>query len=51
METETIWDAYRRYQITGKVVSRGDKGLTIEDSRGVRHYATFDRIVKEGEKR
>lgn len=42
----TIWDAYRREQYEGKIVQRGEKGLTIEDSQGVRRYATLDRIVE-----
>lgn len=47
MTKATIWDAHRRNQITGRVVQRGAAGLTIEDSVGVRLYATNDRIIEE----
>lgn len=31
--------------VTGTIVKRYDKGLTIDDERGVRHYATLDRVI------
>jgi hypothetical protein len=41
----TILDAYRRVQITGKLVKTYPLGLTIDDDGDVRHYATFDRVI------
>lgn len=38
-------DPYRRYIITGKVVQEGEKGKTLEDERGVRHYIITDRLI------
>lgn len=31
--------------VTGFIVKRYEKGLTIDDERGVRYYATFDRVI------
>ena len=32
-------------EVTGTIVKRYEKGMTIDDERGVRHYATLDRVV------
>jgi hypothetical protein len=43
----TIKDAVTGQLVTGKIVSRHDKGLCIDDQNGVRYYATTDRVLKE----
>lgn len=45
MNQVTIWDAWFTRQTTGKLVKEWPNGVTIDDERGVRHYATHDRIV------
>lgn len=42
-----IWDAWRRHQITGRLVKKYPLGLTIDDQDGIRHYATFDRVIDD----
>lgn len=34
-------------RVTGKLIKRYQHGLTIDDERGVRYYATFDRVICE----
>lgn len=41
----TIRDARTGQHITGRHVRDYSNGLTIEDSRGVLHYATTDRVI------
>lgn len=45
MDQITIVDAYRVRQITGKLVKQYPLGITIDDARDIRHYATFDRVM------
>lgn len=46
MDTSVIiLDAYRQHRITGQFVKRWPDGVTIDDARGIRHFATFDRVV------
>lgn len=42
----TIKNASNGTLITGKVANEYEKGLTIEDSRGIIYYATFDRVLE-----
>ena len=44
-DTATIYDAWRTHTITGKIIKFYPLGITIDDDRGVRHYATFDRVI------
>jgi len=47
MAKAVVFDAYLRNRVEGKVVGRSLKGITIEDVKGVRLYATFDRIISD----
>lgn len=42
----TIRDARTGQHITGRHIRDYSNGLTIEDSRGVLHYATTDRVIR-----
>jgi hypothetical protein len=41
----TIVDASTGRHVTGSLVKRYPKGVTIDDARQIRHYATLDRVV------
>lgn len=43
--TVTVFCHSTPYKVTGKIVQRGLKGLTVEDIGGRRAYATFDRVT------
>lgn len=43
-ETATVLDAWGRHPVTGKVVLVRDTGIAVDDVRGVRYWATRDRI-------
>lgn len=47
MDRAVVWDARHTVKIEGKVVQRGEKGITIEDANGVRLYATTDRVISD----
>lgn len=42
-----IVDATTGEIIEGKLLKRYPFGLTIEDARDVRHYATYDRVLSD----
>ncbi len=42
--TVQTYDGTKFVNVTGNVVKRYGKGLTIEDKRGVIYYATFDKV-------
>ena len=46
----TIIDAWRVKTHTGKLIKRYPLGLTIDDDRGVRYYATYDRVLSDPER-
>ena len=43
-DTATVVDAWGRNPVTGKVVLVRQTGIAIDDARGVRIWATTDRI-------
>jgi hypothetical protein len=44
--TVTVYIGNDTYRVTGAVKREYPKGLTVEDERGVIHYATFDRVQR-----
>lgn len=51
MNQVTIIDASTGRHVTGKLIKHYPNGLTIEDDRDVRYYATTDRVIHDGTKR
>lgn len=49
--TVTVYNGSSWQSVTGTIQREYPKGLTIEDERGVIHYATFDRVEREEELR
>ena len=47
--TVTVYNCGDKQRVTGRIKQEYPKGLTIEDERGVVHYATFDRVEREKE--
>ena len=47
MQQITILDASTGRRVTGKLIKRYSQGLTIEDSREIRYYATTDRVLAD----
>lgn len=45
--TVTVYNGHDRHTITGTVCKEYANGLTIEDDRGVRWYATNERVQRE----
>jgi hypothetical protein len=46
MFTGSAWQLF-----SGTIVKRYEKGLTIDDANGVRHYATWDRVTEQDQLR
>jgi hypothetical protein len=44
-QTVTILDASTGRHIAGKLIKQYAKGVTIEDARDIRYYATLDRVI------
>lgn len=45
MEYATIWDAWRRYKIRGKLIKRTALGIVIEERNEIRHYTDMSRVI------
>jgi len=45
--TVKIYNGSSWQSVTGNIHREYPKGLTIEDERGVIHYATFDRVQQQ----
>ncbi len=43
----TILEPWKRWKISGNLVKRYPNGITIDDERGIRHYATLDRVITQ----
>lgn len=46
----TVYSGADAYRVTGRIMREYPKGLTVEDERGVIHYATFDRVSRIDER-
>lgn len=46
-QTVTILDPCTGRHVTGKLIKRYPLGLTIEDTREIRYYATLARVVED----
>ena len=44
-QTVTILDASTGRHVAGKLIKQYAKGVTIEDARDIRYYATMDRVI------
>lgn len=45
--TVTVYNGSEAYRVTGTIRREYAKGLTVEDERGVIHYATFERVTMQ----
>lgn len=45
MQQVTILDASTGRHIAGKLIKRYERGVTVDDDRDVRYYATLDRVI------
>jgi len=45
--TAKVYTGAEWCNVTGKIVNSGPNGATVEDERGVRWYATNDRLIIE----
>jgi hypothetical protein len=44
----TIIDASTGRRITGKFVRKWSDGITVDDAKGIRYFATFNRVIDDG---